>query len=68
MTNRMPDSISDGEQPDDEPIAEPSPEFERDTSLVDTLRDIARLHDQNDILDDLYTGLEKGLLTRRQAE
>ena len=65
--SRMPDSISDGPQPDDEQII-PEPEFERDTSLVDTLTDIARLSLQTDKFDDLYTGLEKGLLTRRQAE
>jgi len=54
---------------DDEPIAEPEEApFERDTSLVDTLRDIARLSHQNDILDNLHTGLCEGMYRKRQAD
>lgn len=65
--SKMPCHIEDG--PDYEPIPEPEePEFERDTSLVDTLTDIARLSAQTDILDDLYTGLCEGMYKRRQAE
>jgi len=67
LMNRMEDSITDGPQSDDEQII-PEPEFERDTSLVDTLTDIARLSDQTDRLDNLYTGLTEGCYQRRQAE
>lgn len=66
MTNRMPDSISDG--PDyEEPVydrEEPDPDY----PLNDTLRDIARLSAQTDILDDLYTGLSEGMYRKRQAD
>ena len=66
--SRMEDSITDGPQPDDEPIAEPEePEFERDHSLVDTLRDIASLSTQTDRLDNLYTGLTEGMYRKNQA-
>ena len=67
MTNRMPDSITDGPQPDDEQII-PHPDPDSDYPLNDTLRDIARLSAQTDILDDLYTGLEKDMYRKRQAD
>ncbi len=79
--SRMPCNIEDG--PDYEESAElydpyearepernfpfPEPEFERDTSLVDTLKAIARVRTQTDILDDLYTGLCEGMYKRRQG-
>ena len=64
--SRMEDNISDGPQSDDEQII-PEPEFERDTSLVDTLEAIARVRTQTDRLDNLYTGLLKGCNRKRQG-
>ena len=62
--NRMPCSITDGDQPDDEQII-PEPEFERDPTLVDTLRDIT-LSQQIDRIEDVIADLRKTL--KRQAE
>ncbi len=58
---KMEDHITDGplyEEPIDSP--EPITEFERDTSLVDTLRNIAET--------DLHTGLGEDFLKKRQAD
>lgn len=66
MTNRMPDNISDGPQPDDGQII-PSPDPDEMRDLVNTLEDIGRLSTQTDRLDELYTGLRKGCYLKPQA-
>jgi len=63
--SRMPDSISDGPQSDDEQII-PEPEFERDTSLVYALRDIT-LSQQIDRIEDVIESLSQSVYTKRQA-
>ena len=67
MTNRMEDSITDGPNYEERVYDEEGHRFERDPTLVDTLRDIT-LSQQIDRLDELYTGLTEGMYQRRQAE
>ena len=48
--------------------AKPEPEFERDTSLVDTLRDIAGLSNEIDRIEGVIADLSKTVYAKRQAE
>lgn len=62
--SRMPCNIEDGPEYE-EPVydrEEPDPD-----DLNDTLRDIARLSEQTDRLDNLYTGLCEGMYRKNQA-
>lgn len=68
--SRMEDSITDGpgyEESTEQP--EPSPEFERDTSLVDAIKDIAStdLSQQLSEIQDLIADLRKRYVAKRQG-
>ena len=66
MTNRMPCNISDGPE-FEESTEQPSPEFERDISLVDALKDIT-LSQQIDRIEGVIADLSKTVYAKRQAE
>lgn len=54
---------------DDEPIPQrEEPEFERDTSLVDEIKNIALLQSQVNRIESLVETLEKITYGKRQAE
>ena len=63
---KMPCEVTDGSNPDDEQII-PEPEFERDTTLVDALRDIT-LSQQIDRIEGVIADLSKTVYAKRQAE